>query len=43
MENTIKPDKKYWMAQILILATLSGLTLIPAGVLHIIIIQFMVI
>jgi len=37
MENTIKPDKKYWTAQILILATLSGLTLISAGVLHIII------
>ena len=37
MENTIKPDKKYWTAQILILATLSGLTLISAGVLHFII------
>ena len=37
MENTIKPHKKYWTAQILILATISGITLISAGVLHLII------
>lgn len=37
MENTIKPDKKYWTAQILILAVISGITLISAGVLHLII------
>ena len=34
MVNTIKPDKKYWIAQILIMASISGLTLISAGVLH---------
>ena len=37
MENIIKPNKKYWTAQILILATISGITLISAGVLHLII------
>ena len=37
MENTIKPHKKYWPAQILILATISVITLISAGVLHLII------
>ena len=37
MENTIKPHKKYWTAQILILATISLITLISAGVLHLII------
>ena len=37
MENIIKPNKKYWTAQILILTTISGLTLISAGVLHLII------
>ena len=37
MENTIKPHKKYWTAQILILTTISALTLISAGVLHFII------
>jgi membrane protein YdbS with pleckstrin-like domain len=37
MENTIKPHKKYWTAQILILATISVITLISAGVLHLII------
>ena len=37
MENTIKPDKKYWTEQLLILAVISGLTLISAGVLHLII------
>ena len=37
MENTIKPDKKYWTAQILILATISVITLISAGILHLII------
>ena len=37
MENTIKPDKKYWTAQILILATISLITLISAGMLHLII------
>ncbi|MBC8256983.1 MAG: PH domain-containing protein [Candidatus Marinimicrobia bacterium] len=37
MENTIKPDMKYWTAQILILAVISGITLISAGVLHLII------
>jgi membrane protein YdbS with pleckstrin-like domain len=37
MENSIKPDKKYLTAQILILAVISGITLIPAGVLHFII------
>ena len=37
MENTIKPHKKYWKAQILILTTISALTLISAGVLHFII------
>ena len=37
MENIIKPNKKYWTAQLLILATISGITLISAGVLHLII------
>jgi len=37
MENTIKPHKKYWTAQILILATISLITLISAGMLHLII------
>ena len=37
MENTIKPHKKYWTAQILILATISVITLISAGMLHLII------
>ena len=37
MENTIKPHKKYWTAQILILATVSVITLISAGMLHLII------
>ena len=37
MENTIKPDRKYWTAQLLILAVISGITLISAGVLHLII------
>ena len=37
MENIIKPNKKYWTAQILILATISGITLISAGVLHLIV------
>jgi len=37
MENTIKPDRKYWTAQLLILAIISGITLISAGALHIII------
>ena len=37
MENTIKPHKKYWTAQILILTTISGITLISAAVLHLII------
>ena len=37
MENTIKPHKKYWTAQILILTTISVITLISAGVLHLII------
>ena len=37
MENTIKPHKKYWTAQILILATISVITLISAGILHLII------
>ena len=37
MENTIKPHKKYWTAQILILSTLSLITLISAGMLHLII------
>ncbi|SVB55501.1 uncharacterized protein METZ01_LOCUS208355 [marine metagenome] len=37
MENTIKPDRKYWTAQLLILVVLSGITLISAGVLHLII------
>jgi len=36
IENTIKPDKKYWTAQILILSTISGSTVISAIVLHII-------
>jgi len=37
MENTIKPDRKYWTAQLLILVVISGITLISAGVLHLII------
>ena len=37
MENSIKPDKKYLTAQILILAVISGITLISAGVLYFII------
>ena len=37
MENTIKPDRKYWTAQLLILALISGITLISVGVLHLII------
>jgi len=37
MENTIKPHKKYWTAQILILSTISVITLISAGMLHLII------
>ena len=37
MENTIKPDKKYWTAQILILATISFLTVSSAMVIHLII------
>jgi len=37
MENTLKPHKKYWTAQILILTTISVITLISAGVLHLII------
>ena len=37
MENIIKPNKKYWTAQLLILAVISGITLISAGVLHLII------
>ncbi len=34
MENIIKPDRKYWTAQILILAVISAIILISAGVLH---------
>ena len=40
MENTIKPDKKYWTAQILILATISFLTVSSAMVIHLIINYF---
>ena len=37
MENTIKPDKKYWTAQILILATISFFTVSSAMIIHLII------
>ena len=37
MENIIKPNKKYWTAQKSILATISGITLISAGALHLIV------
>ena len=30
MGKNIKPDRKYWTAQLLILAVISGLTLISA-------------
>ena len=33
----MKPDRNYWTAQLLILAVISGITLISAGVLHLII------
>ena len=37
MENTIKPDKKYWTAQILILTTISFFTVSSAMIIHLII------